>query len=557
MRRPQLRDAVVRPRSRPFEVPEGPGRSPPRWSWRASSPARRRSVPARGAQRASRAPGSSRPTRSTRAPERPRSTSRATAIRAPSPAPPGRPAGATAARCRSTGRAAASTSAASEPSTRAASRSRRGSRRRRTRRRTSPSSGRGPGAGAGPMIWVDHLEGRYRLTTGQGLESYLDSGETPVAGTWQHLAATFDGTVARFYIDGTEVAEPHDLRRARSGEHLARRRLRRHADRVLRRRDRRDPDLLARTERRGDRRGPRRGARRSRHDAAERAGNADRDRRVRPGEPHLGRRDRRGRGGSLQRAPLDDGGLHARCVEPHRAADRHQLPRLAARGRHVLLPGDRPGRCRQRRAAVEPGERDGHGRHDAAAGLDHEPCRRDRQRADLRHGERNATTSRSPGSSSSGTGRTSGPEDTTAPYSVPVGHAQRAQRHPRAHSGRPRHAREHGHVEPCHGHRVEHRRLHGRPARGVRPRRRRGDNGGRLVGQPQDSDARGRRRLVDEPDATAAPSRSTGRRARSTRPRSARSTRQPSRSRPGCSSSRRRSTSAWSALGPRVRTAAR
>ena len=60
---------------------------------------------------------------------------------------------------------------------------------------------------AGPMIWVDHLEGRYRLTNGQGLESYLDSGESPVADTWQHLAATFDGTIARFYVDGTEVAD--------------------------------------------------------------------------------------------------------------------------------------------------------------------------------------------------------------------------------------------------------------------------------------------------------------------------------------------------------------
>ena len=62
------------------------------------------------------------------------------------------------------------------------------------------------GTAAGPMIWVDHLDGHYRLTANQGLESYLDSGQTPVAATWQHLAATFDGTIARFYIDGTEVA---------------------------------------------------------------------------------------------------------------------------------------------------------------------------------------------------------------------------------------------------------------------------------------------------------------------------------------------------------------
>ena len=62
------------------------------------------------------------------------------------------------------------------------------------------------GSEPGPMIWVDHVEGRYRLTAGQGLANYLDSGQTPVAGAWQHLAATFDGSVARFYVDGTEVA---------------------------------------------------------------------------------------------------------------------------------------------------------------------------------------------------------------------------------------------------------------------------------------------------------------------------------------------------------------
>ena len=58
----------------------------------------------------------------------------------------------------------------------------------------------------GPMLWVDHLATRYHLTLGGGLSSYLDSGHNPVAGQWQHLAATFDGTTARFYIDGSEVA---------------------------------------------------------------------------------------------------------------------------------------------------------------------------------------------------------------------------------------------------------------------------------------------------------------------------------------------------------------
>ena len=39
-----------------------------------------------------------------------------------------------------------------------------------------------------------------------GLSGYLDSGHNPIAGQWQHLAATYDGTTARYYIDGTEVA---------------------------------------------------------------------------------------------------------------------------------------------------------------------------------------------------------------------------------------------------------------------------------------------------------------------------------------------------------------
>ena len=62
------------------------------------------------------------------------------------------------------------------------------------------------GSDGGPMIWVDHLATHYRLTLGTNLSAYVDSGANPVAGQWQHLAATFDGTTARFYINGTEVA---------------------------------------------------------------------------------------------------------------------------------------------------------------------------------------------------------------------------------------------------------------------------------------------------------------------------------------------------------------
>ena len=61
--------------------------------------------------------------------------------------------------------------------------------------------------GSGPMLWVDHLGGDYQLTLGiSGLSDYLDSGQTPTAGQWQYLSATYDGSTARYYIDGTQVA---------------------------------------------------------------------------------------------------------------------------------------------------------------------------------------------------------------------------------------------------------------------------------------------------------------------------------------------------------------
>ena len=57
------------------------------------------------------------------------------------------------------------------------------------------------------MLWADHLAGRYRLTLGKGsLDDYLDSGHAPAAGHWEHLATTYDGAVARFYVDGVQVA---------------------------------------------------------------------------------------------------------------------------------------------------------------------------------------------------------------------------------------------------------------------------------------------------------------------------------------------------------------
>jgi hypothetical protein len=64
----------------------------------------------------------------------------------------------------------------------------------------------GTWAGSGPMLWIDHVAGHHYATLGSSLSSYLDSGQSPLVGQWQHLAATFDGTTARYYIDGTAVA---------------------------------------------------------------------------------------------------------------------------------------------------------------------------------------------------------------------------------------------------------------------------------------------------------------------------------------------------------------
>jgi chitodextrinase len=60
--------------------------------------------------------------------------------------------------------------------------------------------------GGGPMLWVDHIAGHHYVTLNGGLSNYLDSGQTPATGQWQYLTATFDGSAARYYINGTQVA---------------------------------------------------------------------------------------------------------------------------------------------------------------------------------------------------------------------------------------------------------------------------------------------------------------------------------------------------------------
>ena len=152
-----------------------------------------------------------------------------------------------------------------------------------------------------------HRRPATTLTLGNGLSGYLDSGRNPIAGQWQHLAATYDGTTARYYIDGTEVASRAVSRQRRQLEHVADRRLRRQPRRLLRRHHRRRPHLQPRAQRRRD---P------VRHEPAGRRWRAaaTRPRRLRPatltataggrpGDAELGRRDRQRRRRPLQRPP--------------------------------------------------------------------------------------------------------------------------------------------------------------------------------------------------------------------------------------------------------------
>ena len=106
------------------------------------------------------------------------------------------------------------------------SRSRPGCRSRAQPRTTSGRRHAGPATAArcsGSTTSRPATSSRSAATVSSG---YLDSGQNPIAGQWQHLAATFDGTTARFYIDGVEVAITAVLGLRRHLEHLAHRRLR-------------------------------------------------------------------------------------------------------------------------------------------------------------------------------------------------------------------------------------------------------------------------------------------------------------------------------------------
>ena len=89
----------------------------------------------------------------------------------------------------------------------------------------------------GPMIWIDHANGRYHLALSGNPSDYLDSGRTPTIGQWEHVAATYDGNDRPLLRRRGRGREQDVHRRGRQLEHVAARRLQRNALRLLRRTD--------------------------------------------------------------------------------------------------------------------------------------------------------------------------------------------------------------------------------------------------------------------------------------------------------------------------------
>ena len=234
----------------------------------------------------------------------------------------------------------------------------------------------GSWAGSGPMLWVDHLASHYQLTLGSnGISGYLDSGHNPIAGQWQHLAATYDGTTARYYIDGTEVAS-----RAVTGSVGSSNIWRIGAygttpggffDGVID-----DVRIYNRALTAGD----------VRFDLAQQVtsfgpppdttppsapGNAHRNRRNRAGDAGLGCRDRQRRRHPLRRVPVDDQRLHGVERKPDRATHGHRVHGREPRSWNLLLPGRSRGRRRQRGSRLERGEHHPRRGHHQAERVDH------------------------------------------------------------------------------------------------------------------------------------------------------------------------------------------
>ena len=150
-------------------------------------------------------------------------------------------------------------------------------------------------------------------------------------------------------------------------------------------------------------------------------------------------------------------------------------------------------------------------------------------------------------------GQNLGAEDTSAPFSVSWDTRCRAERLAHADGGRPRHGRKHRELRAGRGHREQCRRLCGRAPGRVRLRRRAARRSPLSTRPATTGPQRSRVRAGRSPAATAARFRLNGTSSEVDRPRSGRSTRRGSRSRPGSTSRRASSTPAvvgtWTSQG--------
>ena len=289
-----------------------------------------------------------------------------------------------------------------------------------------------------------------------------------------------------------------------------------------------------------------------RHHAAERARDADRDRRApRQATPHVGAAtDNVGvTRYNVHRSTTAGFTPSARTASRSRPTPATSTP---ARRRHLLLPRHGAGRRGQRRSRrrTRRARRSTADTTPPAVSITAPGGRRDRLGHRHGHGERHGQRRRRRRPVQASTARTSEPEDTARPYSLAWDTRAATQRHPHADGGRPRRGRQHGHVEPLQV------TVRTPASRTVPPRRYGFDEGAGTtaadcVGQPQHGDAR--RAPAGRPRA-ASEARVSLNGTQRGRPAGARHLLQDraSRSRPGCSSSRPRSDVAvvgsWSAV---------
>ena len=164
--------------------------------------------------------------------------------------------------------------------------------------------------------------------------------------TWSHLAATYNGSALTLYLNGVPIGTQAGDRPSRRPRRAPDRRQHDLA-RVVPGRDRRGTGLQPRPERRRDpgrhereRRQPRHhGADGARHSAPSAGVNC---------QPHVDGVDGQRRRHALQRPPRHDRRVHAERGQLIAQPTGTELHRRGPRPRHVLLPGHRPGRRRQR-----------------------------------------------------------------------------------------------------------------------------------------------------------------------------------------------------------------